>query len=484
MFVLSVGFLMAQGVFTYQAVVVDQNGNLVANQTVKADVTIKYGNPEKEVTQTLEGIQTSRNGLALLPIGGTPAFQSIDWKTAKIKVDFTVTSDDVTVTPGQLEQVPAVPVALQTKADLTTPMIVEYIKNADMDDVRAILAAMDHGTPTLKDTLLATAVDTAKANYELAKQVFLHYVSHATAEDIDTLYKSLMTNPELVNVIDTVLAHFVKTYKEDVYDVLREYALHLDGTDVQNVWDTIPGNVKDYIVTQIISYLTTDDTNGTAKSQIIIPVIKNYAQTMTNTELKNLIEALENNAEAYPEMLKQFNKWMDEYFNTHYTGGGNVASTVATTIESNYYVCSDTVDLCQLQEDLEELTEDACFEVDTAESHLDPDYNYAFKFTKNQESYLYIGTVKYTGTEEFTPSLAEVRIPRQGQDDYVIPLSPNETYIFLDANNNISVKLPFSLFQAYEQEYDLTVFSINLIIESDCYPDEHELIILGLYLAN
>ena len=38
MFVLSVGFLMAQGVFNYQAVAVDVNGNLVPDQDVNAEV--------------------------------------------------------------------------------------------------------------------------------------------------------------------------------------------------------------------------------------------------------------------------------------------------------------------------------------------------------------------------------------------------------------------------------------------------------------
>jgi DNA-binding protein Fis len=342
-------------------------------------------------------------------------------------------------------------------------MIVEYINNADMDDVRAILAAMEQGTPKLKDTLLATAVDTAKANYELAKQVFLHYVSHATEEDIDTLYKSLMTNQELVTVIDTVLAHFVKTYKEDVYDVLREYALHLDGTDVQHVWDTIPGNVKDYIVTQIISYLTTDDTNGTAKSQIIIPIIKNYAQTMTNAELKRLIEALEHNSQAYPLMLAQFNLWMDEYFNNHYTGGGNVANAVATAIQDRYYVCNTDVNLCHLKDTLVTLTTPTCFEVS-------PNNANGFSFSAPQAGY-YVGTVRYTGTQQFTASLdSKIYI---GQVHDAIVVSPNDYDVSVEQDadgKKIVVRIPETVFEDWESNNAAFVFEVgfnaNLIVNT------------------
>ena len=69
MFVLSVGFLMAQSGFTYQAVVVDAQGNLVVNQqNVIANVEIKDAN-NVNFTQTIEGITTSVNGLAVFSIG-------------------------------------------------------------------------------------------------------------------------------------------------------------------------------------------------------------------------------------------------------------------------------------------------------------------------------------------------------------------------------------------------------------------------------
>lgn len=68
MFVLSVGFLMAQGVFNYQAVAVDVNGNLVPDQDVNAEVIIQStGAP---YVANFTGLHTSLNGMVVLTLGG------------------------------------------------------------------------------------------------------------------------------------------------------------------------------------------------------------------------------------------------------------------------------------------------------------------------------------------------------------------------------------------------------------------------------
>ena len=165
MFVLSVGFLMAQGVFTYQTVVVDNQGKLVVNKPVTATVTITDGQGHTFEQPNLTGT-TSNNGLLLLSVGDktSDAFNNMNWEVASIKVQYTVNGATV---PTDTSRVAAVPYALQTDDELTTDMIVEYVKNADMDDVRAILDAMDQGAPhNLKDTLLATIVDSVKENYK------------------------------------------------------------------------------------------------------------------------------------------------------------------------------------------------------------------------------------------------------------------------------------------------------------------------------
>lgn len=406
MFVLSVGFLMAQGVFTYQGVVVDNDGNLVANQTVNATVTIKYGNPEVQYQQTLNGIQTSRNGLALLSIGdkSSAAFNAIDWSTAKMEVDYQLTSD-ATVISGQLEQVPAVPVALQTNANLTTPMIVEYIQNADMDDVRAILAAMEQGSPLLKDTLLATVVDSAKANFQLAKEVFLNYVSNASAADLQKLYDSLKSNTEVMAALDTMLVHFLKDSTEMVYDILRAYTLQLTADDVEGILDAIPPtshnttNIKSVILGKILEYLESAD----GKTHVLIPVVMDYVKNATTDDLDGMIQAIMNNPNGvFDTMQNKFNQWMDEYFANHYTGGSHnslVQSIVNDTMANRYYSCEKDVDLCQLYSDLQDMT--TCFTPG----------DLAFNFQDVSGVGHYTATLAYMGTD---PTSVNVSVYKNG----------------------------------------------------------------------
>ena len=113
MFVLSVGFLMAQGVFNYQAVAVDVNGNLVPDQDVNAEVIIQStGAP---YVANFTGLHTSLNGMVVLTLGGPnePDFQNIDWKNATIKVNFT--ADGINFPIYEAERVAGVPYALQAK---------------------------------------------------------------------------------------------------------------------------------------------------------------------------------------------------------------------------------------------------------------------------------------------------------------------------------------------------------------------------------
>ncbi|MBQ3735054.1 MAG: hypothetical protein II859_13980 [Bacteroidales bacterium] len=390
MFVLSVGFLMAQGVFTYQSVVVDNQGKLVVNKQVTATVTITDGTHTFEQSN-LTGT-TSANGLLVLSVGDktSPAFNNMNWEVATINVKYTV--GDVTV-PEDNSQIPAVPYAFQSDNALTTQMIIDYIKGARMDDVREILNAMEHGTPTLKDTLIATVVDTAKANYKLAKQVFMSYVEQATAADLDILYNALVGNQEVMDAIDTILVQFVKDSTEMVYDILRQYALHLTASDVNAIIAAIPptsdnqANVKSYIVNKVFEYLMTEN----AKKKLFIPVIMDYAKNAQTGDVDALVSSIQNNPNGlYDTLLNKFNYWMDEYFAHHYTGGNNnsfVQTTVNNALDQRYYTCDTEVDLCQLKHDLDSISSAACFTFPSQTMTID------------FQNHNFVGTAQYVGPE-------------------------------------------------------------------------------------
>lgn len=365
MFVLSVGFLMAQGVFTYQAVVVDDQGNLVVNKSVSATVTITDDEGHTFEQSNLTGT-TSANGLVVLSVGDKTSsdFNNMNWKNAEINVQYTVA--EVTV-PVDASPIPAVPYALQTNDELTTAMIVEYIKGASMDDVREILDAMDHGTPALKDTLIATFVDTVKANYKLAKEVFLDYIAQAVPADLDSLYKALASNASLTAALDTILVHFLKDSTEMVYDILRQYALNLTPNDVNAIIAAIPpttghpDNVKSYIVNKAFEYLMTEN----AKKKLFIPVVMDYVKNAETSDVDALVYAIDHNPNGVKAILvNKFNTWMDDYFANHYTGGSNnsfVQTLVNDSMNNRYYTCNAEVDLCQLKHDLDSIAAAACF---------------------------------------------------------------------------------------------------------------------------
>ncbi len=402
MFVLSVGFLMAQGVFNYQAVVVDDQGNLVVDQDVNATVTIIYlaeTHDQAYYVQTINGIHTSLNGLAMLPIGNPddPSFMAIDWRNAIIQVQFTPVEGDVTIPQAEYERVAGVPYALQAGGEdmLTTDMIADYYGRATttMDDMNAILDALEGNEP-LADAMKQAFIDTVKNNRQVAKQILLHYLNTGTTDDVQALYDAFDGNNEVKTAVAEIVKQLIQSHRELVYDILRDYALHLTSDEVNDIFNAFPNDVKQEIVAKAANYVK----DPTHKSTLIIPIFMNYVTNITVAEFDELVQTIINNGSVYQVMLAQFNTWMDEYFENHFTGGSNVEEIVSNTIEEGYYAqCEDEpVDLCQLKADIESLA--VCFELTTPVQ---------FTFNKLETGEITY-TLSYVGTAD--PTSVELRV--------------------------------------------------------------------------
>ncbi len=433
MFVLSVGFLMAQGVFNYQAVVVDDQGNLVVDQDVNAKVTIIYlaeTHDQAIYVQTINGIHTSLNGLAMLPIGNPddPSFMAIDWRTATIKVQFTPVEGDVTIPQAEYERVAGVPYALQAGGDdaLTTEMIADYYGRATttMDDMEAIFAALESNEP-LANHMKRAFIDTVKNNRHVAKQILLHYLNTGTTDDVQALYNAFDGNSEVKAAVTQIVKQLIQTHREEVYAILRDYALHLTSAEVNDIFDAFPNDVKQEIVTRAANYVK--DPNH--KSTLIIPIFMDYVTNITVAEFNELVDALIDNVPVYNVMLNQFNAWMDEYFENHFTGGSNVEEIVSNTIEEGYYAqCEDEpVDLCQLKADIESLA--VCFELTTP-----------LQFTFNKlETGEITYTLSYVGTAD--PTSVELRVatgndnPQPVDGGFTIDTDANTITVTLDPDH-------------------------------------------------
>ena len=390
MFVLSVGFLAAQEYFTYQAVVVDANGNLVVDQTVTANVTITDGNGVTN-QQTFNNVHTSLNGLVSLYIDDPG---TIDWRTANISVQFT--DADATIPNYGPERVAGVPYALQSSDDeLTTDMIADYYgrANTTMDDMEAILAALE-GNENLAEAWKEAFIDTVINNRPVAKQILLYYLNTGTPDDVQALYNAFNGNDELKGAFIEAIKALVQANRETVYDILRQYALSLTGNEVNAIVDALPDNVKERIVVRAANYVKDPE----HKSTLIIPVVMVYMQNITTDEFDALVAAIQNNGPVFQVMLDQFNAWMDEYFETRFNGGSHVLNVITDAIEEEYYPqCDPAIDLCQLKSDLESLA--VCFELETTE----------FSFEKNVDDEIvqYLG---YHGTADPTSVVLNVTL--------------------------------------------------------------------------
>lgn len=426
MFVLSAGCLMAQGVFTYQAVVYDGT-SLVVDQDVTATVTITDGT-HAPYTQTLTGIHTSPNGLAVLPIGpedaldDNAAFFDIDWSKAKITVKFAVDNTEVTV--ANAEQIPAVPYALQSNNALTTQMVADYISHAKMQDVLDILEATENNKVdgvSLHDAVLAALVDSVKNNYPLAKEILLSYISQADANDVDQLYNAFMANENWKNILNAI-ANIVDANLETpegkamIYEVLVAYASQLTDNDVQAILNAItPAARNEAIKKALLYYLGLQVNYNDEDIQAAMEdLAKYYIEHINTTQVNNLIYTIEHNQHgAMPVLQAQFNAWMAAY--------------VQKVLNEYYYCPGGAPDLCAVWDELKNASTDPCLNVNST--------TFTFEYVGGDEPY-YKGTLNCTHGSDFTEyNLAEssVFIDNVELSDFLISEAANgnvEVFIY------------------------------------------------------
>lgn len=338
MFVLSVTCLMAQGVFTYQAVV--YNGDtLVVNQDVNAVVTITDA-ASNTYTEPEQTVHTSPNGIAVLAVGNDTDdnFKKMDWSTAKISVNFKVGSS--TVMAATNEQIPAVPYALKAETKITTQMVRDYVQAAKINDVERIINAM---SPELQEQVLKAIVDTVKDNYPLAKEIFISYLQAADANDAKQLIDSLLANPQYLRIMDSLASFLLDTLETNdgkalMLSLVENYVSNVKGAEVEKILGAMPEAVRDTIATRALSVLLgwqiTEGEPGhmvldTDIKDALKEIAKDYLWHVTFSEIESMVNAVQNNADAMHVLQPQFDKWMGQY----------VDSIVKAYMSNAYYYC-------------------------------------------------------------------------------------------------------------------------------------------------
>lgn len=460
MFVLSVTCLMAQGVFTYQAVV--YNGDtLVVNQDVNAVVTITDA-ASNTYTEPEQTVHTSPNGIAVLAVGNDTDgnFKKMDWSTAKISVNFKVGSS--TVMAATNEQIPAVPYALKAETKITTQMVRDYVQAAKINDVERIINAM---SPELQEQVLKAIVDTVKDNYPLAKEIFISYLQAADANDAKQLIDSLLANPQYLRIMDSLASFLLDTLETNdgkalMLSLVENYVSNVKGAEVEKILGAMPEAVRDTIATRALSVLLGwQITEGEPGHMVLDPdikdalkeIAKDYLWHVTFPEVEGMVNAVTGNTKAMDVLQPQFDKWMGQY----------VDSIVKAYMSDAYYYCEsgNARNVCGTTTPC--LSAPATFTLPTS------DYDY------------YTATITYGGTTPGTvaPSSLELRYTPFGGSETVQQALALDYVSAVNADNQITVSIPASqvenFYDTVHQSGDASTQVAVMIVFSGlgCTPD-------------
>ena len=260
MFAMTAGILSAQTpTLSYQVVVRDANNNLVVDQDVVASVTILA--PETVYSETITG-HTNHNGMLSLTIGRVPdivvepvnadfpvnPFAQIDWSIAQIQME--ITSPEGTRIMSYVEDVYAVPYALQSSFLLTTPQIVNYVaewSGHGEEDVDAIVAALRSNQPFLT-TIRDTVVEYVKNHFDISKRVVRHYMHKVSGDDVREAYNYYETrlDADVKAEIVKCVKKYLKRHRSMAMELAKYYLRTTNADEIDALYRKLFANTAVY----------------------------------------------------------------------------------------------------------------------------------------------------------------------------------------------------------------------------------------------
>jgi len=268
MFAMTAGILSAQTAdlqgptLSYQVVVRDAQNNLVVDSAVKARVTILA--PEAVYTEVITG-RTNNNGMLALTIGLEPAmdvvepiveptsdfvnpFAQIDWSIARIQME--ITSPEGTRIMSYVEDVYAVPYALQSSFLLTTPQIVDYVaewSGHGSEDVEAIIAALRSNQPFLT-AIRDTVVEYVKNHFDISKQVVRYYMHKVSGDDVREAYNYYETrlNSEVKKAVVNCVKDYLKRHRSMAVELAKYYLRTTNADEIDALYAKLTANTAVY----------------------------------------------------------------------------------------------------------------------------------------------------------------------------------------------------------------------------------------------
>jgi uncharacterized protein (TIGR02145 family) len=245
-----------------------------------------------------------------------PSISNINWKGAKIVVlipDYGI-QDTMDIYP--------VPYALFTanRDDaITTEEIVKYLKKIDTSDFEKIITAF-YGNPSTNPTLEKYVVDTVlnyiKANKTAVRNMLLNWLGQMDESDLDTAYKMVTSNTDIVNFINKHAVQYAKDHKSDAKEIALYYVQTTTRGEVKSVLDAVNGNsafdtVATIIADTVVKYIE----NHPAK---VREVAQYYIDQANASDVDNVkAYALEHNETVYNYVKRQVDSMIQLYLDSN-----------------------------------------------------------------------------------------------------------------------------------------------------------------------
>lgn len=297
---------------------------LFHNSVVNVEITITKGSTVM-YKECHDGVATDDNGFVSVVIGEgsfcgetTYDLSKVEWEGASLDATFTLLNADETTltTMTNTIEVKPVPFALQAaEADLTTPLIVDYLKNElTIVGAKSVLQAfvdnntgVNGGLEEDVEDLIEDSLKTRRAMDSL-KEVAKAYLAQISREDLQQVYDILMgkpaaqkeavkdyiksivekpanTLPVARKAVNELLAWYLNTYdlmpniKEDVESVYHA-AQEISAEDKAIIKDTVKGYLSEFTKSAAFIAIVTKNSAGIAN--VLSVVIDNITENDAN----------------------------------------------------------------------------------------------------------------------------------------------------------------------------------------------------------
>lgn len=256
---------------------------LYHNNNVNITITVKSGETGATLYEETHAKTTDDNGFVSIVIGeGTPVSGDlkVDWNDTII-AKFVLPAANDTIMYSTIAVKP-VPFALQAaEADLTTPLIADYLKNTlIVEDAKAILGDFVNNTNNLQEDVEDLIEDSLKTRRAMDsfKVVAKAYLAQISRDDLQQVYNILMGKPAaqkeavkdyIKSIVENpsntlpvarkaaneLLAWYLNTYdlmpniKEDVESVYHA-AQEISAEDKAIIKDTVKGYLSQFAKSQ------------------------------------------------------------------------------------------------------------------------------------------------------------------------------------------------------------------------------------------